>query len=158
MGEAWRSPGVEGRRSGASTAATSGSFETATSPPRGRPGWLSSRFVGRHRARIVVSVLVVFALAGGAYYSSRASEAVPRVVYSTSLDEAVAEAQAPLLVDVNSAPAEDLEELPEVGPSTAQSIVEYRSNNGSFGSLDELEKVPGIGPKTLQKLKPFATV
>ena len=131
-------------------------FETALKTGRGGRGWLPPGFVGRYKHQIVVSVLVVFVLFGGAYYSSRASEATPRVVYSTSLDEAIAEAEAPLLLDVNTAEAADLEDLPEVGPSTARSIVEYRESNGSFRSLDELEEVPGIGPKTLQKIKPFA--
>ena len=121
-------------------------------------GWLSSGWVGRRRPQIVASVLVVVVLSGGAYYSSRASEATPRVVYSTSLDEAVAEAQAPLVVNVNTAEAADLEELPEVGPSTAQGIVEYREDNGPFRDLDGLEEVPGIGPKTLEKIRPFAGV
>ena len=133
-------------------------FDTACTTPRAGRGWFSSGTVARYKPQIVVSFIVVIVLLGGAYYSSRASEAAPRVVYSTALDEAVAEAQAPLLVNVNSAEAEDLEELPEVGPSTAQNIVEYRESNGSFGSLDELEEVPGIGPKTLEKIKPFAGV
>ena len=111
-------------------------FETATSTSRG--GWLPSGRLRRYKPQVVVSALVVIVLSGGAYYSSRASEATPRVVYSTSLEEAIVEAQAPLLVDVNTAEPEDLEELPEVGPSTAQSIVEYREENGSFRSLDEL--------------------
>ncbi len=133
-------------------------FETASTTRRRGHGWLSFEFTGRYRPQIVVSILVVIMLMGGTYYSSRVSEATPRVVYSTSLDEAVAEAQTPLLVDVNTADAADLEELPEVGPSTAQSIVEYRESNGSFRSLDDLEEVPGIGPKTLEKIKPFAGV
>ena len=133
-------------------------FDTASTTLRAGRWWLSSGGVGRYKPQIVVSVLVVVVLLGGAYYSSRASEATPRVVYSTALDEAVAEAQAPLLVNVNTAEAADLEELPEVGPSTAQGIVEYRESNGSFRSLDELEEVPGIGPKTLEKIKPFAGV
>ena len=133
-------------------------FETASTTHRGGRGRLSFGLVGRYKPQIIVSVLVVVVLFGGAYYSSRASEATPRVVYSTSLDEAVAEAQTPLLVNVNTAEAADLEELPEVGPSTAQSIVEYREANGSFRSLEELEEVPGIGPKTLEKIKPFAGV
>ncbi len=136
-------------------------FETAVTTRRGGlggRGWTPSGWVGRYKPQIVVSVLVVVVLSGGAYYSSRVSEAVPRVVYSTSLEEAVAEAQAPLLVDVNTTEAADLEELPEVGPSTAQSIVEYREANGPFQSLDELEEVPGIGPKTLEKIRPFAGV
>lgn len=136
-------------------------FETAATTRRGGlggRGWHSSGWVGRYRPQIVVSIIVVVVLSGGAYYSSRVSEAMPRVVYSTSLEEAVAEAQAPLLVDVNTTGAADLEELPEVGPSTAQNIVEYREANGPFQSLDELEEVPGIGPKTLEKIRPFAGV
>ena len=136
-------------------------FETAVWTRRGGlggRGWPPYGWVGRYRPQIVVSVLVVIVLSGGAYYSSRVSEAVPRVVYSTSLEEAVTEAQAPLLVNVNTTEAADLEELPEVGPSTAQSIVKYREANGPFQSLDELEEVPGIGPKTLEKIRPFAGV
>ncbi len=116
-------------------------FETATSTSREGRGWLSAGHIRRYRPQIVVSVVVVVVLSGGAYYSSRASEATPRVVYSTSLEEVVAEAQAPLLVNVNTAEPEDLEELPEVGPSTAQSIVEYREANGAFRSLDDLASV-----------------
>ena len=119
-------------------------FETAITTRHGgtgSQGWLSSGWAVRYRPQVVVSMLVVVVLSGGAYYSSRVSEAAPRVVYSTSLEEAVAEAQAPLLVDVNTTGAADLEELPEVGPSTAQSIVEYREENGPFRSLDELEEV-----------------
>ena len=136
-------------------------FETAVTTRRGGlggHGWLSSGWARRYRPQVVVSTFVVIVLSGGAYYSSRASEAAPRIVYSTSLEEAVAEAQAPLLVDVNTTEAADLEELPEVGPSTARSIVEYREANGPFQSLDELEEVPGIGPKTLEKIRPYAGV
>jgi competence protein ComEA len=53
---------------------------------------------------------------------------------------------------------EELDELPEVGPSTAQSIVDYRENNGEFRTVGQLEEIPGIGPATLEKIEPFATV
>jgi competence protein ComEA len=36
---------------------------------------------------------------------------------------------------------EELDELPEVGPATAETIVEYRRNNGSFRSVEELASV-----------------
>ncbi len=48
--------------------------------------------------------------------------------------------------------------MPEVGPSTAESIIQYRQANGQFSSVDELEEIPGIGPETLEKIAPFATV
>src|SRR3990170_6214203 len=82
----------------------------------------------------------------------------PKTVYSTSLEEAKNEAQTPLLVNINTADAKELDELPGVGPSTAKSIVEHRRHRGSFKSVEELEDVSGIGPKTLEKIRPFATV
>jgi competence protein ComEA len=48
--------------------------------------------------------------------------------------------------------------LPEVGSSTAESIIQYRQTNGQFSSVEELEEIPGIRPETLQKIAPFATV
>jgi competence protein ComEA len=105
-----------------------------------------------------VSLLVVIVLAGGAIYSARLSEGTPRVVYTASLEEIEDDSQDSLSVDINTADVEELDELPEVGPSTAESIVEYRRTNGQFSSVDELEEIPGIGPETLEKIAPFATV
>jgi len=97
-------------------------------------------------------------LAGGALYTARLSEGVPRVVYTASLEAIEDESQDSLRVDINTADIEELDELPEVGPSTAESIIQYRQTNGQFSSVDELEEIPGIGPETLEKLAPFATV
>lgn len=106
----------------------------------------------------MVCLLVVAVLAGGAFYASRISEQAPKVVYKLSLQQAAAKAQEPLLVNINTATAEELDDLPEVGPATAQAIIVYRQGHGMFHSVDELEEVPGIGPATLEKIKPFATV
>ena len=112
-------------------------FETATKRRTKDPrGSLASGFFARHKPQILVCVLVVALLAGGAYYSSRISESAPKTVYSGSLDEAKAEAQKPLLVNINTADAKELDELPEVGPSTAEKIVEYRRHRGKFKSVD----------------------
>ena len=107
---------------------------------------------------MLVSLAVVAVLAGGALYGSRVSEGAPKVVYTASLEEVAAESQDSLKVDINSADVEELDELPEVGPATAEAIIEYRRANGSFTTVDELEGVPGIGPTTIQKIEPFATV
>ncbi len=132
-------------------------FETASrgteGPGRAAPGWW-----GLYGPRLLVSVAVVAVLAGGAVYASRVSESAPKVVYTASLAEVAAESQDSLKVDINSADVEELDELPEVGPATAEAIIEYRRANGSFTSVDELEGVPGIGPTTIQKIEPFATV
>ena len=113
---------------------------------------------GRYGPRVVVAMLVVVVLVGGAFYTSRLSEGAPRVVYTASLEEVEDESQDSLQVDINTADVEELDELPEVGPSTAQSIIDYRQNNGGFKSVDELEEIPGIGPATIEKIAPFATV
>jgi competence protein ComEA len=59
------------------------------------------------------------------------------------------------VVRLNSATLEDLDTLPGVGPITAQKILDYRTENGAFSSVDELDAVPGIGPATLEELRPL---
>jgi competence protein ComEA len=56
-------------------------------------------------------------------------------------------------VHLNSANLEQLDELPGIGPITAQKILDYRAEHGAFGSVDELDAVPGIGPATLAELR-----
>ena len=58
-------------------------------------------------------------------------------------------------VHLNSATVEQLDELPGVGPVTAQQILDYREANGAFRSIDELDAVPGIGPARLEQLRPL---
>jgi competence protein ComEA len=58
-------------------------------------------------------------------------------------------------VHLNSATLDQLDELPGVGPVTAQQILSYRDANGAFRSVDELDAVPGIGPATLEQLRPL---
>ena len=114
--------------------------------------------MARYRAQIVVSVLVVIVLTGGALYASRVSERAPQVVYSASLEEVEVESEDSLVININTADVEELDELPEIGPATAEAIVEHRQANGLFRTVDDLEEVPGIGPTTLEEIKPFATV
>ena len=61
-------------------------------------------------------------------------------------------------VNVNTATAEQLQLLPRIGPSVAQRIVDYRKDNGKFGSLDDLMLVRGIGESTFAQLKPFVSL
>jgi len=56
-------------------------------------------------------------------------------------------------VHLNSATLEQLDELPGIGPITAQKILDYRAEHGAFGSVDELDAVSGIGPATLAELR-----
>jgi len=61
-------------------------------------------------------------------------------------------------VNINTADLAALDALPGIGPSTAQAILDYRTENGPFTSVEDLLKVPGIGSKTLEDLRPLITV
>jgi competence protein ComEA len=56
-------------------------------------------------------------------------------------------------ININKAPAAELELLPDVGPALAKRILDHRTKHGPFKTLEDLDKVPGIGPKTLEKFK-----
>jgi len=59
-------------------------------------------------------------------------------------------------VDLDRAPADEIERLPRVGPEMARRIALDRDSNGPFGSLQGLGRVPGLGDATLRLLAPFA--
>ena len=60
-------------------------------------------------------------------------------------------------ININSADAALLDELPGVGPATAEAIVTYRDQNGPFVNVNGLEDVPGIGPAKVAALQGLAT-
>jgi competence protein ComEA len=62
------------------------------------------------------------------------------------------------LVNINSATQAELETLPGVGPVTAGAILQWRTDNGAFSSVDELLEVSGIGDATLAQIAPFVTI
>jgi len=57
------------------------------------------------------------------------------------------------LVNINTATAEELCTLSGIGPSFAQKIIDYRSENNGFVSIEEIMAVSGIGEKTFEKIK-----
>jgi competence protein ComEA len=61
-------------------------------------------------------------------------------------------------IDLNQATAEELTNLPKIGPSTAAKIVQDRQVNGPYKSLADLDRVSGIGRGTLVKLSGVVTL
>lgn len=61
-------------------------------------------------------------------------------------------------INLNTATATELMQLPHVGAKTAERIIAFRKQNGSFKRVEEIMNVKGIGEKTFAKLKPFLTL
>ena len=61
-------------------------------------------------------------------------------------------------ININTATAQELETLDEIGSTLAKRIVEYREQNGPFVSVDALSQVKGIGQETVDLLREQLTV
>lgn len=66
--------------------------------------------------------------------------------------------QASGKLNINSATQSQLESLPGIGPTYAKRIIEYRTANGGFKSIDQIQNVKGIGAKTFAKFKELITI
>ena len=60
-------------------------------------------------------------------------------------------------VNINTATKEELTSIKGIGEKRAQDIIDYRTKNGNFKSVDDLEKVPGIGPGLMKQIRPEVT-
>lgn len=58
-------------------------------------------------------------------------------------------------INLNTATATELMQLPHIGPKTAERIVAFRKEHGSFKRPEELMNVKGVGEKSFAQLKPF---
>jgi competence protein ComEA len=63
-----------------------------------------------------------------------------------------------LLVNINSATEPELENLPGIGPTLAQKIVDYRNQYGFFDTIDAIKNVPGFGESVFEEIKSLITV
>jgi competence protein ComEA len=61
-------------------------------------------------------------------------------------------------LNINTASASELEKLPGIGPTKAQAIVDYRTQNGNFKSIEDIEKVKGIKSGVFSKVKDYIKV
>jgi comEA protein len=89
--------------------------------------------------------------------SDGARVSVPR---RPALSIATAPSPAPSVgdrININTASAEMLDELPGIGPSKAEAIIVHRQASGAFSSCEELEQISGIGNKTVTQLLPNCT-
>jgi comEA protein len=61
-------------------------------------------------------------------------------------------------VNINTATSADLQQVPGIGPATADKILQMRKSYGLFKSIDDLMAIRGIGPKRLEKMRKYLVV
>ncbi|HAA90760.1 MAG: Competence protein ComEA [Thermoanaerobacterales bacterium 50_218] len=61
-------------------------------------------------------------------------------------------------INLNTASAEELEELPGIGPVLAQRIIDYREKHGYFKRIEDVQNVSGIGSKRFEQIKDLVTI
>lgn len=87
-----------------------------------------------------------------------------QLVYIPRKGETVEQTNLPPQVDneskvnINTASAEELQTLTGIGEKKAQAIIDYRTQNGNFQSIDQLTEVDGFGEKTVEKLRDSITI
>jgi competence protein ComEA len=87
------------------------------------------------------------------------AEGEDRPASVSTAQSSAAEDTSPLYpININTASVEELQLLPGIGESKAESIVEYREANGLFASIEDIMEVSGIGQSTFDEFKELITV
>ena len=109
---------------------------------------------------LVLTALTVLFAVSLVFLHKTAYEGASHGNYTVTTQDKTDEITAPtrVLVNVNTADAEELETLTGIGPALAQAIVDYRAGHGAFRSADDLLLVKGIGEAKLEGFRAEITL
>lgn len=77
--------------------------------------------------------------------------AAPHLLYAKS-------GESPGVIDINEGDVVALSTLPGIGESTAEKIIQYRTEHGKFKKKEDITKVKGISSKKFDKIKDLIAV
>ena len=100
---------------------------------------------------IAAALAMLFALSYFLWQNRQPRAQFAAPVHSVSMEEL----ERAGTIDINTASAAELDELPGIGPALAATIIEYREKHGPFRSAEELLEVYGIGEVKLEGMLPF---
>jgi competence protein ComEA len=87
---------------------------------------------------------------------------IPKKTIKIATENGISTASGPnkasKIININTADEKAMDSLPGIGPVMAKRIVDYRSENGRFSSVEELKEVPGISEKKFGNLKKHISV
>jgi competence protein ComEA len=105
----------------------------------------TNRHIVRHTSRLALAFALAIACLGtGSLDAQRATK--PPAAASTEV------------INLNSATASQIADLPGIGVKTAELIVQYRVKNGPFKKIEEVMNVRGVGEKSFLRIKDRLTV
>ena len=109
---------------------------------------------------LVLAALTVLFAVSLAFLHKTSYEGTAHGDYTVSVQEKTDEITAPtrVLVNINTANAEELETLTGIGPALAQAIIDYRAGHGAFRSAEDLLLVKGIGEAKLEGFRAEITL
>ena len=112
----------------------------------------------------IVCVIISLALLSSAFTAALKKERARRIEHptplvqlhrvapsETPLQQLLGPAKSSLIVNINTASAQELESLPNIGSSRAEQIIAHRP----YTSVDELSQVKGVTPRVIDQLRPF---